>query len=146
MKPLPARRRARRRSTAGQRGSFLIEALLGIVIFSIGILGLVSLQVSAMKQSADAGYRSEAALFANELIGTMWAGDRTPLTMQTNYQPGGAGYTAWSARVASLPGVTPSTNMPSVTVDAGTGTVEVVVRWQAPGAEVHQHVIVAQIR
>ena len=40
--------------TRGQRGSTLIEGLVAIVIFSIGILGMVALQASAINLSSDA--------------------------------------------------------------------------------------------
>lgn len=51
-----------------QSGVILLEALLAILIFSLGILALVGLQAAAVKQSADAKYRTEAALLANEVI------------------------------------------------------------------------------
>ena len=44
-----------------QRGMFLLEALVGILIFSIGILALVAMQATAITAQADAQYRVEAA-------------------------------------------------------------------------------------
>src|SRR3990172_12577409 len=55
-----------------QRGATLLEALIGILIFSIGILALVGMQALAIKHMSDAKYRSDAAFFANEIIGQMW--------------------------------------------------------------------------
>ncbi|MGI4846600.1 MAG: type IV pilus modification protein PilV [Janthinobacterium lividum] len=131
----------------GQAGSFLLEGLVAILIFSIGILGLIGLQLSAIKQSSDASYRSEAAMYANELIGTMWVSDHAPAALKASFEAGGAGYLVWKNRVAaSLPGVSDSSNLPQVSVDAASSTVTVKVFWQAPGAEPHNHVIVAQIR
>jgi len=72
-------------SARRQSGVMLIEALIAILIFSIGILGIVGLQSSAVKASTDAKYRSEAALLANELIGRMWASDRTQATLQAAF-------------------------------------------------------------
>lgn len=68
-----------------QRGVMLIEALIAILIFSIGVLGIIGLQGSAVKVSTDARYRSEAALLANEIIGQMWSGNRTQATLQAAY-------------------------------------------------------------
>lgn len=68
-----------------QSGVMLIEALIALLIFSIGILGIVGLQSSAVTASSDAKYRSEAALLANELIGQMWAGNRTQAALQAAY-------------------------------------------------------------
>ena len=50
----------------------LIEALLAILIFSIGILAVVGMQSVAIKSVTDSKYRSEAAFLANELIAQMW--------------------------------------------------------------------------
>src|SRR3990172_9609444 len=55
-----------------QRGATLLEALIGILIFSVGILALVGMQALAIKHMSDAKYRSDAAFFANEIIGQMW--------------------------------------------------------------------------
>ena len=73
-----------------QSGMILIEALLAILIFSLGILALVGLQATSVKQSADAKYRTEAALLANEIIGQMWVSDRTTAVLQANFESPGA--------------------------------------------------------
>lgn len=57
-------------------GSALIESLLALVVFSVGLLSLLVLLTSALKQSDNARYRSEASLLASDLIGQMWSGDR----------------------------------------------------------------------
>jgi type IV pilus assembly protein PilV len=85
-------------SGRAQSGVMLIEALIALLIFSLGVLGIVGLQSTATKVSGDARYRSEAALMANELIGKMWAGDRTPATMLAAYDSSqnGPAYQAWA--------------------------------------------------
>jgi len=87
-----------------QSGVMLIEALIALLIFSLGVLGIVGLQSTATKVSGDARYRSEAALMANELIGKMWAGDRTPATMRTAYDSSldGPAFQAWAWVGANL--------------------------------------------
>lgn len=67
----------RTKHSGHQTGVMLIEAMLAILIFSIGVLGIIGLQAAATKASADARYRSEASLLANEIIGRMWATNRT---------------------------------------------------------------------
>ncbi len=57
----------------GQRGVALIEALIGFLIFAVGVLGLVGLQASMSKAQTGAKVRADAALLANELLGLMWA-------------------------------------------------------------------------
>jgi type IV pilus assembly protein PilV len=71
---------------AGQQsGVMLIEAMLAILIFSIGVLGIIGLQAAANKASVQAKYRSEASLLANEIIGRMWASDRKLATIAGNF-------------------------------------------------------------
>ena len=131
----------------------LIESLLAILIFSLGILALVGLQAAAVKQSADAKYRTEAALLANEVIGQMWVSDRTTAALQANFNsPGGGQYNNWFAnRVRTvLPGVAAnSPTAPTIAVDAN-GIATVTVFWNAPnepaGAPIHQYIANAQIR
>ena len=47
----------------------LIEALIGILIFSIGILALIAMQATAVRSTQDARYRTEAVNYANDLLG-----------------------------------------------------------------------------
>lgn len=128
--------RARRQS-----GVMLIEALIALLIFSVGVLGIVGLQSTAAKVSGDARYRSEAALLANELIGKMWAGDRTAATMRAAYDStqNGAAFQAWAwvgadagspgTQAAPAPGTVlkmlpgASSNLPVVTVTPVSRTV-----------------------
>ena len=118
----------------GQTGVMLLEALIAILIFSLGVLGIVGLQASAVKASRDAKYRTDAGLLANELIGEMWSGDRSPIkgadgltALQRNFQGDcndalacshvvdRGQYLLWRARVrATLPGA--DTNDPFVYV------------------------------
>jgi len=56
-----------------QTGSVLLEALIAILIFSIGILALIGMQTTAINSVADSKYRSQAGFLANQIIGTMWA-------------------------------------------------------------------------
>ena len=141
------------RSPGSQGGSMLLEAFIAILIFSMGILAIVGMQASAIKASSDAKYRSDASMAANKLIGQMWVADRTPGTMQANFQGGaganGAAYTAWLAEVtAELPGV--ADNPPVVTIDPATSIVTISVRWKLPSeptsSPAHNYTVVAQVR
>ena len=58
---------------ARQRGVLLLEALIGILLFSIGILAVVALQASATKAVTQAKFRSDASLLADQIIGQIWA-------------------------------------------------------------------------
>jgi type IV pilus assembly protein PilV len=125
-----------------QRGSILLEGLIAILIFSFGILALVGMQAAAIKSTSEAKYRTDASFLANQLVGQMWADNRT--TMQTNYQTGGGTYTTWKTQVESaLPGA--ATNPPTVVFGAN-NQVTITVRWQAPGeSAAHRFVMVALV-
>lgn len=131
-----------------QGGFSLIEALVAILIFSIGILALIALQVTSVRQSTNARYRSEAALLANRLIGEMWTSDRVAANLQANYGTGGAAYDTWNAAVqATLPASAASA--PQVAVNAS-GVVQVDIFWKAPNEAAsepqHRYTTMAQIR
>jgi len=138
-----------RKSQTQQGGFSLIEVLIAILIFSIGVLALIALQVTSVRQSSNAKYRSEAALLVNRLIGEMWVSDRVTTTMQTNFNTGGAGYTTWAGAVqALLPGATGG-SAPTVVV-ANDGQVTINVFWKAPNEQaadpVHNYIAIARIR
>jgi type IV pilus assembly protein PilV len=93
----------------------LLEALVGILIFSFGVLGLVGLQARALGYVSDAQYRGEAAFLANSYIAKMWADQRTQYT--TRYQASGqAEYDAFQQAVFRLPGASTIPNNPTVTI------------------------------
>jgi type IV pilus assembly protein PilV len=54
--------------TTRQRGSFILEALIAILIFTVGILGLIALQGTAISTTTDTRYRVEANQFANRIL------------------------------------------------------------------------------
>ncbi|MFZ6646706.1 type IV pilus modification PilV family protein [Undibacterium sp. TJN25] len=55
-----------------QRGIVLLEALIAIFIFSIGILGIVGLQASMIKGTSDTKYRIEATNIAEQRVSQIW--------------------------------------------------------------------------
>lgn len=138
-----------------QSGALLLEALVALLIFSFGILGIVGLQAAVVAQSSDARYRSDAALLASSLIGTMWAADRTVGTLQQRFNTCTTttcdGYIAWRNQVvARLPGVVAGTSTaPSVNVD-DSGVVTVTVFWRVPSGpaetSTHRYNLTAQVR
>jgi type IV pilus assembly protein PilV len=130
------------RTVQSQAGVMLIEALIGILIFSIGILALLGMQGSAMKNTADARYRSEAAYFASQVVGQMWVNDKD---MLSNWDTrGGKGPAIFPLRDNWMKAVAdkmPGGLAPMILVgpDPFEGLadreVRVVVRWQHPGED-----------
>ncbi|OFZ88431.1 MAG: type IV pilus modification protein PilV [Betaproteobacteria bacterium RBG_16_64_18] len=174
MTAMPQHRSAPRPTGQGlQRGVFLIEALLGILIFSLGILSLVAMQTAAVSAQSDARYRIEAANLADQIAGTIWLNlDRTSAasiqtslaTFQLNTSgaisgcafTGGnpaasADVTAWvntvTAAGTGLPGTTGS--MLQITFNAAGGAynqVSVTLCWKTPvDTTPHRHTLVSFI-
>jgi len=138
------------------RGVFLLEALIAILIFSLGLLGLVAMSAVAISAQSDAQYRAEAAKFANEILSEIWVNvDRTTApTVVTSlgtfvHRAGGTAcpftgavsasplVTSWESRVTAtsgLPGALASGQQILVDTNATTGfnKVTVTVCWQAP--------------
>ena len=76
-----------------QAGGFLLEALIGILIFAFGVLGIVGLQAHSLRVTNESQYRAEAAYLASVVMSEMWTDDYQ--TLQTNYDSvlgTGAGY------------------------------------------------------
>lgn len=122
-----------------QRGSFLLEALIGLLIVMFGVLGLIGLQAKTIQNVSDAQFRSEAVFLANSLIAQMWITNQAQLV--ANFATGagpGTPYDEFKKYLAArLPGAT-GANVPTVTVVPAvaplTGTqVTVTVFWQPPG-------------
>ena len=67
------------------QGSALLEGLLAIVIFSVGLLSILMLLSTALVEVGNARYRSEASLLASDLIAEMWTGDRSAASLQSRY-------------------------------------------------------------
>ena len=123
------------RIAKSQAGVMLIEALLGILIFSIGILALIGMQATAIRNTSDARYRSEASFLATEVIGRMWIDIANLGNFDKDYAPAFAARDDWATKVsATLPGVDlAGATAPTIEVDAVTGEVTVTILWQQPG-------------
>ena len=83
-----------------QSGSYLLEALIAILIFSFGILGLIGLLGSSIRITNDARYRTEAANLAGAMIADMWT--MTAAQMDTQFGSGGTKLADWQAKAAAL--------------------------------------------
>jgi type IV pilus assembly protein PilV len=113
-----------------QEGVMLLEALLGILIFSVGILAVVGMQSIAVKTISESKYRMDASFLANEIIGDMWV-NRSNIA---SYAYSGGAYpaqlTEWGARLdRALPGTV--ANPPTIENGAG-NTITVTIYWQHP--------------
>ncbi len=130
-----------------QSGFLLIEALIALLLFSIGMLGLIGMQAAAAKVAADSQYRAEAGMHVDHLLSEMRSSGN-PQTLAVDYVAGGPRLQAWIDRIqdpaTGLPGAT--TVPPTVTIVGTPAIITVTVSWQAPGETVpHRYVAVATI-
>jgi type IV pilus assembly protein PilV len=117
-------------SQSMQKGMVLLEALIAVVIFSMGILAIAGLQAAMVKNTSDAKYRSDAAFIAQQALGRMWA-DPDNLV---DYVEDPA-----TDIPTLLPNGKRTVLMPSV------GEISVIVTWQLPGQEEHNFTTNARI-
>ena len=135
-----------------QRGSMLLEALIAILIFSMGILALMGMQVTAINTVSESKHRSDAGFLANRIIGQIWADRANIGTYACNpctTTGGNIDTRAWATEIQSgalqLPGVTDALNQPTITLGAS-NQVQVQVFWQAPYATAQRnHLVIAYI-
>lgn len=134
-----------------QCGMVLLEGLIAIALLASGILGVVGLQASFMKNLGDANYRAEAGFLTDQLFGTMWA-DRANLGCYVRPLPStGCGSATskanienWLANVNNrLPGAAAS--LQRISVD-GDNQVIVTISWRtAQDAQLHRFVAAGHI-
>jgi type IV pilus assembly protein PilV len=122
---------SRRRNS---RGFTLLETLVALVVFSVGLLGIVALQARSIQLSVDGEDRNRAAVMADEVISLMWTaavgggsstcGGTTVCAVQLTT----ADFDAWNTRVGNaLPGGTGTVSAP----DAN-GLITVQINWRPP--------------
>jgi type IV pilus assembly protein PilV len=132
---------------AHQKGVSLLEGLLSIVLFSVGMLSLLMLLSTSLVETGNARYRSEASLLASDLIGQMWTGDRSLTALRKRFtETTSDDYQRWLRTVHDrLPGTDGTHNLPAITIDDHR-KVQIVLYWQAPGdGKKHQLLTMATI-
>lgn len=122
-----------------QKGIFIIESIVALVIFTIGILGIIKYQGETINATTDSQNRITAAFLADSIISDMWVSQS-----QITAIAGGQGeiYQNWLDQVSNyLPGVSgqDSDTAPIITVTNGLDgarIIQVTVRWKVPASGV----------
>jgi type IV pilus assembly protein PilV len=114
--------------SASQGGFMLLEALIAILIFSVGILSMVGLQSMATRYATDAKFRSTAGYLASKCMADIWVADRAKISKTC-------------VDDANLPDLPNGKRTVVVAGDTLSGyTVTVTINWQLPGdSTTHQH-------
>ena len=121
-----------RHCKSAQQGVVLLEALIAILLFSMGILALVGLQAAMIKNTSDSKFRSEASYIAQQRIGVMWADpDNIPAYLEP--APG--------TDIPSLPNGKRIVTRP----DPAANQFQITVTWQQTGQSQHNFTTTATI-
>jgi type IV pilus assembly protein PilV len=119
-----------------EHGSYLLEALIAILIVAIGVLGIVGLYARSVQNVDDSKFRGEAALLVSTLVGQMWVSDTQFASLLAKFDSGvgGPAYIEFKTLVAQR---LPNSLVPTVVVTAGptatSSNVLVTVQWKHPG-------------
>jgi type IV pilus assembly protein PilV len=119
----------------------LVEAMVGILIFAFGVVGLIGLQMAMTRAQGSAKYRADAAYLGSQVLGQMWV-DRANLAKYddascASYAP----CTDWKNKVgATLPG-----GDADISVTTSTGLVGLTVTWTTAAEGTHTHVLTSSI-
>jgi type IV pilus assembly protein PilV len=111
-----------------QQGVAILEVLIGLVIFSMGLLALAGLQAAMIKNTSDNKFRADATYVAQEGFGRMWT-DPTNLAAYQCLDE--------SSLCADVSNLLPSGRR-TITV-GNRGLVIINVTWQLPGQDQHNY-------
>ena len=113
-----------------EQGVVLIEVMIAVLIFSMGILAVAGLQAAMIKNTSDSKYRADASFIAQQSLGRMWA-DPTHLSV-------------YAVGVEDISDQLPNGTR-EVTLPIAGGEVKVEINWQVPGQDAHKYVTYARI-
>lgn len=121
----------------------MLEALVAILLFSMGVLAVVGLQAAMIKNTSESKFRAEASYIAQQWIGMMWA----------NPDPAGLSlYLIDNADPrydisALLPNGTRTVTQPACAapLDPADCPFVITIRWRQPGQSEHTFTTTASI-
>lgn len=115
---------------SSQQGVVLIEAMIAILIFSMGVLAVVGLQAAMIKNTTDSKSRADASYIAQQKIGQIWSDSSN------------------AASYISVDGINISSQLPNGVIrvtSPAPNQFTVIVTWQAPGEIAHNFTTTASI-
>jgi type IV pilus assembly protein PilV len=153
------------KSIHSQSGSMMIEALVALVLFSFGILGLIGLQGSAINTNVDTRYRVEANNFANRLFSEIQGnlnrssqaaytaslaafdhlstGEQCTFTGTASTSPA---VTAWLSDLQTDASRLPNAQAQIRVINGTTNQIRIVICWQQPGLPTpRRHVLMGAV-
>lgn len=130
------------RQRDSQQGFVILEALVAMLIFAFGILGVVGTQAVMTKEQTNAKFRADAAYLAEDLVGVMW-GDVANISSYSSDKCNSYGRCRdWLNKMAAT---IPSASA-TINVSSATGLVSIIISWSLPNGTVHQYTTETTIR
>jgi type IV pilus assembly protein PilV len=108
----------------------LIEALVAILLFSVGVVAVMGMQTVSIEQVSQAKYRTDASYLANQIIGMMWLDSSVNNTNLPSWTT--VGYSKrvpWDAVVAST---LPNGTGTIATVAGSSSMMTITINWRMP--------------
>jgi type IV pilus assembly protein PilV len=131
---------------SNQSGFTLVEVLVALVILAIGLLGVAGLQNRSLSGNQGALYRSQAVLYANDIIERMRVNRVQSRVVPSPYtiavgaaaagsvpDPAKADLDDWKAEIGNLPAGDGSVTVSNLDVAKGTVLAVVIVQWNEKG-------------
>jgi len=131
------RRTGKRKRPMG--GFAMIEALVGMLIFSAGILGMVGLQAAMTRAQGVAKYRADATILASELLGSMWGDAQANYVNYVSSKTVACTHTPCARWLANVAEKLPQ-GAATIAIDAATGVTTVSISWTLPTDGTHTYV------
>jgi type IV pilus assembly protein PilV len=124
----------------------LLEVMISVLIFLLGVIGLVAVMARANQLVNDSEDRNRAALLANEAASLLWQYIPYTTTLPS------AVYTAWQTEVASPVNNSAGTTSGLLGLPGGVGTIttnntdiygniiyDITIQWQEPNQATPNH-------
>lgn len=126
-----------RHQISHQTGALMLEVLLSILIFAVGILSVVALQarsVSTLTQSQD---RANASLVSNQALGILWSHRNTLSSYIGTYT--GTGNSDLNKLAAALP----DGKIVIANAAGSTSDFIITITWKPPGQSMNNSFVVS---
>ena len=105
---------------AAQAGSFIIEAIISLILFAVGLIGLLGLSAQGLNQVGQSKSRNDASFLVGELFSDMWVNSSVNLTTWNTKLQAAIPNATGSVYLTTCDCVSTATNACSGTVASGT--------------------------
>ncbi|MDR0587681.1 MAG: hypothetical protein LBG61_01710 [Burkholderiales bacterium] len=107
-----------------QRGVMLLEVLISVLLFALGLIALIGVQAKSATLTGDAQYRIEAVRYANAYVAKMWTYQGgTYDAFETAFKEDGSEYKKFKDSIMLQGSGIPNAQPPAVQITASSSSV-----------------------